>query len=522
MSNDLNRLFPGMAQPSVQQQQQQQMMPPQQQMQQQRMPPNPNFNMPRPPFNINNLMPRPGMMLMPRPGMMMMPPRPGMMMMPPPQQQQQQQQQNRPVPNALAQLLPGLGAPSVHMSSPIPAARPTSNSNSNININVNTNMNRNQSNTIAIADYPGNPDVGVQIPHTLQNTDTWLLRRNLPPSTDAKVLVVAKTKTALAYNNGSRLVVTGPYICYALNKGKLRVINLETTEKCLVRPDTDAPTDVEVVDLCPRRDLSNHFAMVTSDGTLRAMAVQEIVGEDGQTRQPQCVDLLKFKHPAAGGVGRSFHRVVWGSNNCLALADGMNAVVLRIGTFDANQLVTATHGSDIEAMQAAGATVMRGHKSDVSDLQFSEDGTQLVTASDDGFVRVWNVNTGECIHQFEPEDGRPVSSVTLLTGSKGSGSSNSNGDAMSCSCVVGTDRDSFLRVYERLGDPSSLTQCIEAKVGPEVHEIGGDGFDGDNNNSGWVHMYNRCIWQPDHGVLLCRNVRVKEEDVDNSGCEEGW
>ena len=118
----------------------------------------------------------------------------------------------------------------------------------------------------------------------------------------------------------------------------------------------------------------------------------------------------------------------------------MNAVVLRIGTFDANQLVTATHGSDIEAMQAAGATVMRGHKSDVSDLQFSEDGTQLVTASDDGFVRVWNVNTGECIHQFEPEDGRPVSSVTLLTGSKGSGSSNSNGDAMSCSCVVGTDR----------------------------------------------------------------------------------
>ena len=330
-------------------------------------------------------------------------------------------------------------------------------------------------------------------------------------------MIVAKTKTPLAYNNGSRLVVTGPYICYALQKGKLRVINLETTEKCLVRPAGDAPQDVRVVDVCP----CNHpnlpyaaFAMVTSDGWFRASTIVERDSEDGSKRQPEVVDILAFRHPAAGGVGRSFQRVVWRSRDVVALADGMNAVCIKLDSFDVKLLSKLTQGeeslSEIEMLQRCGATVMRGHKSDVSDLTFSTDGTQLVTASDDGTVRVWDVTSGLCVHSFEPEEGRPVSSVSLLT------PMGVLSDAMSSPCLIGTDRDSFLQLYERMSDSGSgngeAQQKIDLKVGPEMHEIGNDGYE----TSEWVHMYNRCIWEPNHGVLLCRNVRVKEEDVDES------
>jgi hypothetical protein len=129
--------------------------------------------------------------------------------------QLQQQQQQRS--NALHQLLPGLVAPSVQSGSSPSSALPSS---------ISTPPPTGPTGPIIIKDYTGNPDVGVSIPLNDSPTTPWSLRINLPNSTDAEVLLVAKTKTALGYNNGSRLVVTGPYICYALNKGKNKIPDL--------------------------------------------------------------------------------------------------------------------------------------------------------------------------------------------------------------------------------------------------------------------------------------------------------
>jgi WD40 repeat protein len=225
-----------------------------------------------------------------------------------------------------------------------------------------------------------------------------------------------------------------------------------TTEKCFIRPDDTSPPDVELVDICCCEVAPNHVALVTSDGFFRATVLSERDNGSG-VLVPISTDLLNFKHPAAGGIGRSFQRVVWRSKDRMALADGMNAICLDLSTFNVSKLQEdGTTSSEWEKLQSAGAIVMRGHKSDISDMQFSADGTQLVTASDDGFVKVWNVLSGECVYSFEPEEGRPVSSITLLTTS---GLSN----ATSCPCVVGTDRDSYLQVYKCLGDSNSLTQC---------------------------------------------------------------
>ena len=40
---------------------------------------------------------------------------------------------------------------------------------------------------------------------------------------------------------------------------------------------------------------------------------------------------------------------------------------------------------------------MKGHKRDVRSVGFNHDGTKIVSGSDDNTIRVWNVDTGECI-----------------------------------------------------------------------------------------------------------------------------
>jgi len=46
---------------------------------------------------------------------------------------------------------------------------------------------------------------------------------------------------------------------------------------------------------------------------------------------------------------------------------------------------------------------LAGHTDRVRDLSFLVDGSRLVSASDDGTARVWNVLTGECVnvHDFK-------------------------------------------------------------------------------------------------------------------------
>ena len=48
---------------------------------------------------------------------------------------------------------------------------------------------------------------------------------------------------------------------------------------------------------------------------------------------------------------------------------------------------------------------------------------------------------------------------------------------------------------------------MDLTIGPEAHE--------DTDGANWVHMYNHLTFEPRHGVLLCCNVRTREEDIDN-------
>src|SRR5581483_9220713 len=67
----------------------------------------------------------------------------------------------------------------------------------------------------------------------------------------------------------------------------------------------------------------------------------------------------------------------------------------------AGDLVATARGREVRLRDAAGGRLLHalaGHRSLVTDVEFSPDGTRLVTASDDHDARVWDVATGRLVH----------------------------------------------------------------------------------------------------------------------------
>lgn len=447
--------------------------------------------------------------------------RPGMPVMAP-------QHQNMPVmprplmqppgPNILTSLLPGLGAPSV--SSAIPNAHPQQVPPQNDGQQPHPSS---KSAAAALVvqpvprSYSGNTDTGIHIKsedgQDFHLRDHFATEDSSSKALKAEVMTVAKIKTSLAYSTGSRLAISGPYICYALNEGKLRVINMMTTGKCLIRPQQDSTpahkNKPEIVDLCACDQAANHFAMILSDGVFHAFVIE--TSEDGAT--PQVRTLLNFRHPMAGGVGRLFQRVVWSSLSRLALVDGATAVVIDVNNFNSTMVTSPPGGLVENVMASAGAMLLNGHLSDISDLAFSFDQMQLVTSSDDGSVRTWSLSSGELLSVFEPDNGRPVSSVHLIK-------NGTSGTADECPFVIGTDRDATLFLFDKQQNGASsqstrpLLQTLDLTIGPEAwHE--------DPDGAKWIHMYNNVKFELAHGVLLCCNTRIRESDINDDSKAQG-
>ena len=59
---------------------------------------------------------------------------------------------------------------------------------------------------------------------------------------------------------------------------------------------------------------------------------------------------------------------------------------------------------------------LEGHSGSVKSAQFSPDGTNIVSASDDKTVRVWSVATGECVQTLEghSDDGEILRSLARM------------------------------------------------------------------------------------------------------------
>jgi enhancer of mRNA-decapping protein 4 len=242
--------------------------------------------------------------------------------------------------------------------------------------------------------------------------------------------------------------VNKKYICYGLKAGQIRVINLFTAGRALMRgheaPLCDLKFFGEDVDL---------LGSTAKDGRVFVRRVVESQGADASDITD--VPLLSLRltdddaQPAAAAPHFGWHA---SDPNVFAVAAARTVLLCNLETLAAQvgsqklsgsrehgrgvcrhghvphqywpckltrlQCASSSQAGDASTPLAvnlssppAGAVVLAGHTGDVHTVCFSPDGSLLASGGEDGSVRIWDVANGACMSSVDAHEGQPVCSV---------------------------------------------------------------------------------------------------------------
>nr|GMC51675.1 enhancer of mRNA-decapping protein 4-like [Ipomoea batatas] len=209
---------------------------------------------------------------------------------------------------------------------------------------------------------------------------------------------------------GRQIAVNKTYICYGLKLGAIRVLNINTALRSLLKGLAQRVTDMAFF----AEDV-HLLASASVDGRVYIWKITEGQDEDDK---PQITGRIVIAIQIVG-EGESFHpRVCWHCHKQEILVVGIGKRVLKIDTtkvgkgevFSAEEPLRCPVDRLVEGVQLVGT-----HDGEVTDLSMSQwMTTRLVSASVDGTIKVWEDRKSTPIAVLRPHDGQPVNSVTFL------------------------------------------------------------------------------------------------------------
>ncbi|KAG9448788.1 hypothetical protein H6P81_008753 [Aristolochia fimbriata] len=210
---------------------------------------------------------------------------------------------------------------------------------------------------------------------------------------------------------GRQIAVNRTYICYGLKLGAIRVLNINTALRALLKGHTQRVTDMAFF-----AEEVHLLASASIDGRVFVWKVDE--GPDKEDK-PQITGNIVIAIQILGD-GESFHpRICWHSHKQEILVVGIGKRVLRIDTtkigkgetFSAEEPLKCPIEKLIDGVQFVGK-----HDGEVTDLSMCQwMTTRLVSASTDGTVKIWEDRKSIPLVTLRPHDGQPVNSATFLT-----------------------------------------------------------------------------------------------------------
>ncbi|KAF8409801.1 hypothetical protein HHK36_005880 [Tetracentron sinense] len=219
---------------------------------------------------------------------------------------------------------------------------------------------------------------------------------------------------------GRQIAVNRTYICYGLKLGAIRVLNINTALRSLLRGHTQRVSDMAFF----AEDL-HLLASASIDGRVFVWKIHE--GSDEEDK-PQITGKIVIAIQIIG-EGESVHpRVCWHSHKQEVLVVGIGKRVLKIDTtkvgkceeFSAEEPLQCPVDKLIDGVQFVGK-----HDGEVTDLSMCQwMTTRLVSASTDGTnvcllnfakIKIWEDRKALPLVVLRPHDGQPVNSVTFLT-----------------------------------------------------------------------------------------------------------
>lgn len=210
---------------------------------------------------------------------------------------------------------------------------------------------------------------------------------------------------------GRQIAVNKSYICYGLKQGNIRVLNIHTAVRSLLRGHTQRVTDLAFF----AEDV-HLLASVGTDGRVFVWKISE--GPDDEDK-PQITANIVIAVQIVGEEKVEHPQICWHCHKQEILIVGMGKNVLRIDTtkvgngeaFVAEDPPKCPLDKLIDGVQLVGT-----HDGEVTDLSMCQWMTnRLVSASQDGTIKIWEDRKTQPLAVFRPHDGHPVFSATFFT-----------------------------------------------------------------------------------------------------------
>ncbi|KAK4752650.1 hypothetical protein SAY87_021448 [Trapa incisa] len=211
---------------------------------------------------------------------------------------------------------------------------------------------------------------------------------------------------------GRQIAVNKSYICYGLKQGNIRVLNINTASRSLLRGHTQRVTDMAFF----AEDV-HLLASASTDGRVCIWKIVEGLEEDDKLH---IIGKTVISIQVTGEEDNSVHpRICWHCHKQEIIVVGIGRHVLRIDTIKAGR---SGASSPEDPLQCALDKLMNGvqlvglHDGEITDLSMCQWMTsRLVSASIDGTIKVWGDQKSQPLFVLSPYDGHPVNSATFAT-----------------------------------------------------------------------------------------------------------
>ncbi|BFI30389.1 enhancer of mRNA-decapping protein 4 [Marchantia polymorpha subsp. ruderalis] len=213
---------------------------------------------------------------------------------------------------------------------------------------------------------------------------------------------------------GRQIAVNRSYICYGLRAGTIRILNINTALRVLLRGHSQRVTDMvffaEDVHL---------LASASTDGRVFVRKIVEGTSDDGRM---EIKDHILVAMQILGDWESVHPRVCWHSQMPDLLVVGIGKYVLTIdlnklranapsGGFTAEDPLVCHVNNPLEGVHVVGE-----HNADVTDLSVPLwIPTCFASASQDGTVRIWGDKNMNPLSVFVPHHKQPVNSVAFVS-----------------------------------------------------------------------------------------------------------
>ncbi|TVU11554.1 hypothetical protein EJB05_45147 [Eragrostis curvula] len=218
---------------------------------------------------------------------------------------------------------------------------------------------------------------------------------------------------------GRQIAVNRSYIVYGLKLGNIRVLNINTALRSLLRGHTQRVTDMaffaEDVHRLARSPVVVFFS-ASVDGRIYVWKIDE--GPDEENKS-QITGRIEIAIQIIGDAETYHPRICWHSHKQEILYVGIGNCILRI------DITKVGRGRDFSAEEPLkcpldqlidGVNAIGKHNADITDLSISQwMTTRLASASKDGMVKIWDDRRAVPLSVLKPHNDQAVYSVSFLT-----------------------------------------------------------------------------------------------------------